>query len=305
MKLTIPSSVVLAGHVDHIILDDTKREIIKRGGGLAKLEKDFTNMLRDAVDSVIMTPKTGRRAYVELEKTEKTYIGTRVEIELRSLLKLQKGKLDTVILGRDVDIKHTMGGNWMIPTEAIDQICILCAADEKSAKAYLGLVVARPAYLTTSSNKDSKKSISAFGFEHILWILNGVPYPPNFWRKVPLGVVQSIYAEKTGNGRVIALFTGMQKTVITRDVIDATAMQKDFMRRVRADGKRGTRDLLGKQGILLLNGHYHAPLIAALKLPFCDTSEFVSYAPTTVAEVQIAAAHGHNINWSVPAPAKP
>ena len=34
------------------------------------------------VDDVIMTPKTGRRSYDELEKTEKTYIGTRVEIEI-------------------------------------------------------------------------------------------------------------------------------------------------------------------------------------------------------------------------------
>ena len=78
-------------------------------------------MLRDCIDDVIMTAKTGRRSYEELEKTEKTYIGTRVEIELRALLRLRKGRLDTVILGHDVDIKHTMGSNWMIPTEAVDQ----------------------------------------------------------------------------------------------------------------------------------------------------------------------------------------
>ena len=65
-------------------------------------------MLRQCVDDVIMTPKTGRRSYDELEKTEKTYIGTRVEIELRAMLNLPKGKLDTVILGvsKDSVIKH-------------------------------------------------------------------------------------------------------------------------------------------------------------------------------------------------------
>lgn len=272
-------------------------EIVKRGGGTAALQDIFTTMLREAIDSVIMTPKTGRRAYVELEKTEKTYIGTRVEIELRSLLKLPKGKLDTVILGRDVDIKHTMGNNWMIPTEALGHPCILVAADETQAKCYLGLFVADLQYLTLSQNKDSKKSIAASGFPHILWILNGVHYPPNFWRHVPLAVVQAIYQQKTGNGRVVELFKGMQKTVITRDVIEATAMQKDFMRRIRADNKRGTRDILARQGILLLNGHYDAPLIAALRLPHCSTSEFVSYKPATQAEAHLAATYGHRVAW--------
>lgn len=79
-----------------------------------------------------------RRAYEELEKTEKTYIGTRVEIELRALLRLPKGRLDTVILGQDVDIKHTMGGNWMIPTEALNCACLLVAADEARAVAISG-----------------------------------------------------------------------------------------------------------------------------------------------------------------------
>lgn len=268
-------------------------EIVKRGGGTAALQDSFTKMLREAIDSVIMTPKTGRRAYVELEKTEKTYIGTRVEIELRSLLKLPKGKLDTVVLGHDVDIKHTMGNNWMIPTEAVGHPCILVAADETQAKCYLGLFVAELHYLTLSQNKDSKKSIAAAGFPHIMWLLNGVHYPPNFWRHVPLGVVQAIYQQKTGNGRVVELFKGMQKTVITRDVIEATAMQKDFMRRIRADNKRGTRDILAKQGILLLNGHYDAPLIALLALPYCSTSEFISFQPVDLAQVQLAAAHGH------------
>ena len=53
-----------------------------------------------------------------------------MEIELRATLRLPKGNLDTVILGRDVDIKNTMSSNWMIPTEAVDHPCILVAADE-------------------------------------------------------------------------------------------------------------------------------------------------------------------------------
>lgn len=297
MKQSIPSSLVCAGHPDFPLLASIAAEIIRRGGGTGTLQDSFAKMLREAIDSVIMTPKTGRRAYVELEKTEKTYIGTRVEIELRSLLKLPKGKLDTNILGHDVDIKHTMGNNWMIPTEALGHPCILVAADETKAKCYLGLFVAHTDYLTAGQNKDSKKSLAATGFENILWIFNGLQYAPNFWRQVPLGVVEAIYRQKTGNGRVVELFKGMQRTVITRDVIEATAMQKDFMRRTRADKSHGTRNLLAKQGVLLLNGGYDKALIAALGLPQCSKSEFVSYRPSTLAEVQIAASQGYSITW--------
>lgn len=249
-------------------------------------------MLRQCVDDVIMTPKTGRRSYDELEKTEKTYIGTRVEIELRAMLRLSKGRLDTVILGHDVDIKNTMGSNWMIPTEAIDNPCILVAADEVRAVCYLGLIVARPDYLTVGQNKDSKKSISAAGFANILWLLRDQPYPANFWRTIAADVVERIFAGDTGNQRMAALFREVQGIPITRDVVQAVARQQDFMRRIRSDKGRGTRDHLAREGILLLSGHYDAPLIAALGLPVCTGSQFISYQMRDEAELILAKEHG-------------
>lgn len=255
-------------------------------------------MLRQCIDDVIMTPKTGRRSYDELEKTEKTYIGTRVEIELRALLKLPKGKLDTVILGHDVDIKNTMGSNWMIPTEAINHPCILVAADEGRAICYLGLVVARETYLTHGQNKDAKKSLSAQGFENILWLLRDHPYPPNFWRTVPPDVVMDIFAGTSGNQRMANLFRAVQRQPITRDVVEAVAQQQDFMRRIRSDKGRGTRDHLAREGILLLSGHFDATLIAELGLPACSGSEFVSYRPATQAEAALAAQHGMALCWT-------
>jgi len=185
LKKNIPKSVVAAGHPDHALLSAIGTEIVDLAGGSSALASKFAAMLRRCVDDVIMTPKTGRRSYDELEKTEKTYIGTRVEIELRAMLGVPKGKLDTVILGHDVDIKNTMGNNWMIPTEALDHPCILVAADEARALCYLGLVVARLEHLTVGKNKDSKRSISAQGFSNIFWLLCEHPYPANFWRTVP------------------------------------------------------------------------------------------------------------------------
>lgn len=299
MKKNIPESLVIAGHRDHDLLANIAEEIVKRAGGYEALGVKFSSMLRQCIDDVIMTPKTGRRSYDELEKTEKTYIGTRVEIELRAMLQLSKGRLDTVILGNDVDIKNTMGSNWMIPTEAIDHPCILVAADEVRATSYLGLFVARPKYLTHGQNKDSKKSISAEGFTNIFWLLLDHPYPPNFWRIVPQDIVASIFAGRSGNQRVITLFRKLQKRPITRDVVEAVAKQKDFMRRIRSDKGNGTRDYLAREGILLLSGHYDAPLISALKLPYCSRSEFVSYRPLYQSEVDLAEASGSTLRWHV------
>lgn len=297
MKKNIPESILVAGHPDYELLQAIAGDIAKRAGGNDALATKFAAMLRQCVDDVIMTPKTGRRSYDELEKTEKTYIGTRVEVELRAMLNLPKGKLDTVILGHDVDIKNTMGSNWMIPTEAVDHPCILVAADEVRATCYLGLIVARPGYLTLGQNKDSKKSISALGFSNILWLLLDHPYPPNFWRTVAPAVIERIFAGKSGNQRMANLFREVQREPITRDVVEAVAQQQDFMRRIRSDNGRGTRDQLAREGILLLSGHYDAHLIDALGLPECSGSEFVSYRPVSQREADLAAVHGIALEW--------
>lgn len=297
MKKNIPESILVAGHPDYELLQAIAGDIAKRAGGNDALATKFAAMLRQCVDDVIMTPKTGRRSYDELEKTEKTYIGTRVEVELRAMLNLPKGKLDAVILGHDVDIKNTMGSNWMIPTEAVDHPCILVAADEVRATCYLGLIVARPGYLTLGQNKDSKKSISALGFSNILWLLLDHPYPPNFWRTVAPAVIERIFAGKSGNQRMANLFREVQREPITRDVVEAVAQQQDFMRRIRSDNGRGTRDQLAREGILLLSGHYDAHLIDALGLPECSGSEFVSYRPVSQREADLAAVHGIALEW--------
>ena len=292
MKATLPVSQVRPGHPDHALLAAIAADIIARAGGIDALRTRFPALLRDCIDDVIMTPKTGRRSYDELEKTEKTYIGTRVEIELRALLALPRGRLDTRILDHDVDIKHTMGGNWMIPTEAVDAPCLLVAADELRARCYLGLIVARVPHLTHGQNKDAKRSISAHGFAQILWLVEHHPYPPNFWRSVDADIVARIFAAPTGNARMAALFRAVQRRPIGRAVVEAVARQRDFMRRIRADQGRGTRDILAREGIALMSGQYDADLIAALGLRPCSTSEFISFRPTRPEQIALAAARG-------------
>lgn len=292
MRANLPASLVAPGHPDFAVSSAIVAELDQRAGGPGKLAQEVPALLREVVDDVIQTPRTGRRSYDELEKTEKTYIGTRVEIMLRALLSLPRGRLDAVVAGHDTDIKHTMGNNWMIPGEAIDHPCILVAADEDRARCYLGLIVARPEYLTAGANRDAKRSISAAGFAHIHWIFADQPYPPNFWRTIPAASVQRIVSGRTGNDRVMALFREVQGVPITRDTVEGVARQKDFMRRIRSDGGRGTRDLLAAEGILLLSGKYDGPLIRALGLPMGD---FIAHTPASAQEVAIARAAGWRV----------
>ena len=91
------------------------------------------------------------------------------------------------------------------------------------------------------------------------------------------------------------LFREVQNQPISRDVVEAVAMQKDFMRRVRSDKGRGARDLLEHDGILLLQGQLHGQLIKALDLPHCSPSEFISCRPTTAQQHRMAAQAGFNL----------
>lgn len=299
MKQNIPDSQVAPGHPDFGLLTALAGEITSRAGGALALEHDVPAMLRQCVDDVIMTPKTGRISYDELEKTEKTYIGTRVEIELLALLNLPRGRLDTVILGHDVDIKNTMGSNWMIPVEAYDAPCVLVATDEKRSQCYLGLIVARPDYLTAGENRDGKRSISAEGFKNILWLLKAHPCPANFWHHIDPAVVKQIFAGETGNERVAELFRLVQRKVISREVVEAVARQKDFMRRLRSDHGSGARDELAKEQILLLSGHTHRQLIAMLGLPACGRSDFVSCHVDDAQQNRVVCQSNYAPQWPV------
>jgi hypothetical protein len=297
MKQNIPESLVDIGHPDLSILLSIENEISERAGGFLALEHDVAFLLRDCIDDVIMTPKTGRRSYDELEKTEKTYIGTRVEIELRALLRLRKGRLDTRINGYDVDIKHTMGRNWMIPTEAVNSPCLLLAADEDRARCYFGIIVARPDYLTAGQNKDAKRTLTAEGFKHIRWLLRDHPYPANFWRTADADAVAQIFACETGNTRMAELFRRLSGQPIPRAAVEAVAQQKDFMRRIRADGGHGTRDILAREQIVVLEGRKDSQLIKALELPSCGASEFISARIESDYHARMAEQSGHPVAW--------
>ena len=249
-------------------------------------------LLRQAFDEVIDAPRTNRFTLAEIEKTEKTYLGTKVEILLRNYLKIPKGKvLDMLVNGVEVDIKNTVGRTWMIPTESLDRPAFIIRANEKTARCDVGMVVFRREYLTMGENRDVKKTLAAAHNSAIWWLLRTHPYPPNFWEVLPSAERNAIMAAGGGKNRIAALFEKIQRQPISRLQVQALAQQLDPLKRIRRNG--GARDVLAPKGIALLWGQGDRAMIEALKLGPVTADEFISVTPQTPEEASLLRRTGH------------
>ena len=286
----VVTSPLAASHADFDVIRRIEKDLVKRAGSMERLRADLPRLIREAIDEVIDTPRTGRVHASELEKTEKTYIGTKVEILVRNYFKLPKGILDLKIDGLDVDVKNTLANNWMIPKEAVGKPCILVYSDEQKRRCGFGVVVAHDIHLGAGSNQDKKKSISKTGFAMIHWMMADVPYEESFWSRLGTKKTHEIMKKSSGSARVEALFREALKLPVHRDIIEATAQQKDYMKRLRKNG--GARDALASDGIALLSGNFNKDLIKTLGLPPIGRDEFMSYRPTSSDHISRLRQHG-------------
>ena len=208
--------------------------------------------LRQSFDEVIDGARTGRYRIEQLEKTEKTYIGTKVEIVLRNGLELERGKvLDNLIGGYEVDTKFSLTGEWMIPREAIGQICILVQGSDNAGTFSIGLARATDELLTPGSNQDGKKSVSAKGRTRITWLLRDQPLPRNFLLDLDDATREEILSQSSGMKRVGALFKNVTGQIIPRYAIEQLGRQKDPLRRARQ-----MKETLAAEGFQILCATY-------------------------------------------------
>lgn len=228
------------------------------------LEQIFARSVRKAIDEVIDGARTGRFRYDQLEAQEKTYIGTRIEIVVMADLGLSPGsKLDTIVRGHDVDIKWSAKGQWMIPQEAIDEICLVLAGDESGGTFSVGVVRCRPEWLRIGENRDRKTGLSKEGKRHVHWLVEDGSLPTNFLASLDEETRNLILSQPAGQARVREFFMRVTRVPVPREVIPTLAIQVDPMRRVRQDGG-GSR--LG--GMKILSGHYSASRDAASTLGY-------------------------------------
>ncbi|MCJ2188081.1 NaeI family type II restriction endonuclease [Novosphingobium beihaiensis] len=280
-------------HPDFDDLSSLEADLFEAVGGAGQFQERLRSFFRSAIDEVIDTARTGRYFLSDLEKTEKTYLGTKFEILLRDWLQVPHGLvLDLLIGAREVDVKSTTGGRsgWMIPPEAVDQLCILLRMDEEQSVCAVGLVRAREAYLNAGRNRDAKATLSSEGRHNIWWLVQGFAYTPNFWTLIDAGLRERIMRHNGGSRRLAELFEHCLETPVSRVLIASIAAQDDFMKRIRRNG--GARDVLAPKGIALLYSGTDRELMLRLGLTF-GYREFLSYRPKNAEEASWLREAGH------------
>jgi len=195
------------------------RELAAVADELLAVDRDGTRIarvLRRTYDMLLNGKDTGRYRWDQPHKTENTYFGTLVEINLQREFGFADGKaMDFAICGIDVDCKFSQKlADWMIPPETLGHILL----DDATGKWSLGLVRATPDVLTTSDgNRDRKRWLSKFGKTTVDWSHWNHELPENALLRIPAPQVDRILnCSPHGTKRIDMLFRLAQRRRISR-----------------------------------------------------------------------------------------
>jgi hypothetical protein len=271
----------------HLPSDDPDLELDLVKTELYRLDPtgdQVATVLRDTLDQLYDGQRTGRWKYDQLHKTEKTYMGTLVEINLHRQFGFDDGDAtDYRIAGIEVDCKYSMAyGGWELPPEAIDHLCLLITANDETSSWSAGLIRVREQILRARPNRDSKRQLSTAGRTHVrqLWPRRG-RLAENLFLHMDPRIRERVFSATASRGvqhgqaRTNELFRSVQRRIIRRAEVATVAQQDDFMKRARGNG--GARTALRSEGILVLGHQDNDPLVAAaLGLRVPRKGEFVS-----------------------------
>ncbi|MBA2949732.1 restriction endonuclease [Streptomyces sp. PSKA28] len=249
----------------------------------------FARVLRETIDQLLDGEHTGRFDWNDLHKTEKTHAGTLVEINLLREFNFHSGvDMDYLIAGVEVDCKFSQKlYGWMIPPEALDEICLVVWADDHQGLWSAGLLRANRAKLTTSGtitkkgNRDGKFQLTKQHHALVSWLWHKEPLEENLLLHISKETQAAILTAGAGSKRsrgqakVNELFRQVQGRRVSRTVVRTLAQQKDYMKRVRYNG--GARQKLRDEGILIC-GDYpnHQAVAEQLGLPIPQEGENIS-----------------------------
>ena len=256
---------------------------------IAALDPDGSrlgNVIRETYDQLYDGQRTGRFRWEELHKTEKTYMGTIVEINVHREFEFEDGNaMDYLIDGIEVDCKYsqTLGG-WEFPPEAYEQrhLCLVIWADDALSRWEAGLIrVDGKSTPLGSENRDRKRKLIGAGKDHVRPLYDKPELPENLLLHISEQTRQEIFNPPSSTGRkasgqskINQLFRSVQGRLVNRASILTVAQQKDSMKRAR-DARLPKH--LGKEGILVLGHQGQDPLVAAdLGLPRPPKGSFIS-----------------------------
>lgn len=139
--------------------------------------KRVATVLRDTLDQLYDGQRSGHWSPDQRRKTEKTHLGTLVEINLHREFEFDDGdKTDYRIAGVEVDCKFSMKPwAWMLPPESIGHLCLVLWASEMDSVWSAGLVRVDPACITAAKNRDAKRRLTTRGRSMVrgLWTSHG------------------------------------------------------------------------------------------------------------------------------------
>ena len=231
----------------------------------SRMAERFGAAIRQSFDEVLDGQRTGRYSLTQLSKVEKTYIGTKVEIVIQAEFGLQRGnRMDYLVDDQEVDAKWSIKSRgWMIPTEAVGELCLCMTADDDRSTFSVGIVRADEANLRTSANKDKKRRFNDDGIAAMAWLVNSGKLPENLLLHLSEEARSAILDyDLSGQQRVNQLFRCVHNKVVRREVVLTVAQQDDGPKRAR-DARRH----LQPEGIVVL-GHQgsHPGIAAGLKI---------------------------------------
>jgi hypothetical protein len=240
-------------------------------------------VIRETLDQLYDGQRTGRWNFSDLHKTEKTHMGTLIEINLHREFGFEDGTVtDYRISDVQVDCKYSMTGNWTLPPEVVGHVALLITAVDASDSWRAGLVRVEENLLNPGRNRDAKGTLSQYGRQQIRWLwTDHGRLPENLFLHLSAETRERIFGAKSSRGgrhgqaRTNELFRSVQRRIIRRAELATVAQQDDFMKRARGNG--GARTHLRPDGILVLGHQDNDPLVAeALGLPVPRKGEFVS-----------------------------
>jgi hypothetical protein len=275
----------------------------------------FARAIRRTIDQLLDGRNTGRWDYDQLHKTEKTHLGTLIEINLHREFQFEDGDAtDYRIAGVQVDCKYSKDlFLWEIPPEAIGHLCLVIWASDRKSRWAAGLVRISPEILRTSVNRDGKRKLAEAGRARIRWLEQSGQLAENVLLGLPAGQRDAIFGARSARGsqhgqqRVNELFRQIQGRIITRTVLETVAQQDDSMKRARGNG--GARTILQPEGILVIGHQDNDPMVARdLGLPVPRKGEFIA---ARVVPVGLSGQQGQPVaeiageRWVVAAPDDP
>lgn len=256
--------------------------------------------LRDSLDELLDGQRTGRWAYQHLSKTEKTYLGTAVEVNLTKEFEFENGvDLDWQIAGQDVDCKFSKDlGGWEIPMEMYrcadhgarqgkaDHPALLIWLNDDRSQWAAGLLTITDERLrwrhgsatgdrSRAYNRDNKRRLADPTAAEIYWLWGGVQadLPRNLLLQMNAAARERIFSHpRSGQARVDQLFREVQGTIVSRQMVLTVAQQDDAPKRAR-----DARLHLRGEGLLLLGHQESHPRIASvLELPVPVKGEWIA-----------------------------